>query len=300
MEEFAGGHDKCMGKDVRELMKKKFAYIHVVFALFFLFSAIRVDTYRKANNLYKKIIDGQEIQTTISNGSTAPLFFDEIAGILQIDGPKILLVEACYHRNVQAVMTLLSNGADPNLFLKGRMSPIEATLWNGPAGPIDERSVEILEMLINAGADVNMHASDKSIIEQLSTTMLPDNEARESVFLLLLNYGAVEDPSESEYILHNIIRSGNINLTRKLIMEYGFDVNSIGYQGQTPLVLAIYYGQYNSGISATTDMIKTLVECNADIYAKDDYGKSALDYAIEYGYEDIVVYLNKFGDDSLS
>ena len=87
------------------------------------------------------------------------------------------------------------------------------------------------------------------------------------------------------------MRSGNVKLTRKLITEYGFSVNSVGHQGQTPLILAVYYGQYNSGASATADMIQMLIECHADKHAVDNYGKSALDYAIEYGFDNIVMYL---------
>ena len=265
--------------------------IRIAIALLVLFLSIHAVRYIHAQSLCRKIATGNEIHTLAGDLTTAPVWFDGIYAILQGEGVKIPLVEACYYRNTQAVSELLENGANPNFYIKGRMTPIEAVLWNSPAGPIDEKSLTILEMLIDAGADVNLHASDISPIDQVASLMLPNSDIRESVLLLLLDNGAVDDPCESEHILHNVIRSGNVDLTHKLISDYGFGANSIGHQGQTPLILAVYYGQYNNGASAIPDMITMLLACGADRYAVDDFGKSAFDYAVLYGYGDIVDYL---------
>lgn len=270
------------------MKRKPTFWLKIAVAVLVLFLVISVARYGYAQHLCKKISQGYEIHTTVGDITTAPVWCDRLFAIAQWDAVKIPLVEACYCRNIQAVETLLANGADPNFYIDGRMTPIEAALRNGPAGPIDENSLVILEMLIDAGADVNLHASETSPIEQMASGMLPVSDIRESVFLLLLDNGAVEDPSESEHLLHTVIRSGNVELTRKLISDYGFNPNSVGYQGQTPLILAVYYGQYNAGASATRDMICTLLECDANKDATDDFGKRAYDYAIQYGYESIV------------
>lgn len=266
--------------------------VHILFILilviFVTFCVVKISGYMYASYLCSEIRSGNRIETNYSNGTTAPVFYNDVARILQTEGPKIPLVEACYYRNVQAVSVLLQNGADPNLFFEGRKSPIEAALWNGPAGPIDKNSLEIVEMLIDAGADVHLHASDESIIDSLSILMIPGEKYREEIFLFLLDHGAIKTPIESSNILHNVIRCGNVPLAKKLIAEYGFSANSIGHNGQTPLILAVYYSPYNSGASATLEMIKMLLDCGADKDFTDDFGKNALDYAMEYGLDSIV------------
>lgn len=238
--------------------------------------------YAYAHVLCSQIADGHEIQTSAADLSTAPIWFDAILSILQSEGVKIPLVEACYYRNVQAVKTLLNNGADPNFYIKGRKTPLEAALWNGPAGPIDERSAEIVQLLVEAGCDINLHASGKPALIGLSESIGSDGDSstREGILLYLLDNGGQRDFNGYEYVFHNVIRAGNCTLTRKLITEYGFDVNGTGYMGQTPLILAVSYSQHNSGASATADMIETLLECGADKYLRDDHGKTAYDYAV--------------------
>lgn len=267
--------------------------LRMVMVLFVLFLAVNIARYVYAQSLCREIAEGNEIRTSVGNITTAPIWCDDVFVVLQLDAVKIPLVEACYYRNTQAVAVLLANGADPNFYIEGQRTPIEAALCNSPAGPIDERSLEILEMLIDAGADVNLHASAETPIKQMASLMLPDSDIRESIFLLLLDNCAVAVPGDSNHILHDIIRSGNVDLAQKLIIDYGFDVNSIGYQGQTPLILAVYYGQYNKGASATLDMTAMLITCGANKNAVDDFEKSAFDYAVMYGYDDIVDYLEE-------
>jgi ankyrin repeat protein len=262
---------------------KRFAAI-----MFTLLVVVYSSRYVYAHYLLQKIAGGQEINTLIGNLTSAPVWCDDLSAITQGHGVRILLVEACYYRNTQAVSELLKNGADPNFYITGRKTPLEAALWNGSAGPIDDKSLEIVELLISAGADIDLHASEESVVSALAASMLPNDEFREKIFFLLLDHGAVKEPQESENILHSIIRSGNVEVAYQLITNYGFNVNSIGNLGQTPLILAVYYGQYNGGVSSTIDMVRMLIDCNADTHAKDEYGKSAFDYAVEYGYDDIV------------
>lgn len=274
-----------------KMKQTRTVWVRIVVALLVLVLFVYAACYLYAQSLCRRISRGEEIHTVVGNLTTAPMWTDDILTILQCDGVKIPLVEACYYRNIQAVSELLENGADPNFYIDGRWTPIEAALVNGPAGPIDENSLRILEMLIDAGADVNLHASATPAIDQMASLMQPDSDIRASIFLLLLNHGAVGNASESEHLLHDVIRSGNVELTQTMISDYGFNVNSVGYQGQTPLILAVYYGQYNDGESATEDMITMLLACGADKDTVDDFGKSAFDYATAYGYDDIADYL---------
>lgn len=267
-------------------MRKKI--VKALIAILCVFAIVKSCGYIQATLLCQRIRSGEDISTSFSNGTTAPVIFDRAAAVLQSEGVQIPLVVACYYRNVQAVETLLENGADPNYFLEGRMSPLEAALWNGPAGLIDEDSLTIVKRLVEAGCDVNLHASDASIIETLSACVGSGEDAvREEIFLYLLDHGADREHNGYEYIFHNVIRFGNVGLVRTMVEEYGFDINGVGYMGQTPLILAVYYSRYNSGVSATAEMIDVLLKMGADRNMADDEGKTAYDYAVEYGYTDI-------------
>ena len=123
--------------------KKIFLCIIIIFVLFSMTAS--TIQYTQVKKLCQEIQDGKEIRTDIGNATTAPLFFDNFAVIMQIKGVKIPLVEACYYRNVQAVEILLKNGADPNFYIEGRWSPMEAALI---CGPVDEKSVEIVKLLV--------------------------------------------------------------------------------------------------------------------------------------------------------
>lgn len=261
-------------------------FINIIFVLLvigiviiLLFLGVKIYKYHEARIICKKIKAGEDIETNFSNGSTAPIFLDNIAAIMQIDGPKIPLVEACYYRNVQAVEVLLENGADPNYFIEGRWSPLEAAVVNGLAGPIDEESFEIVKLLVDNGCDVNKHASSEPVIVHLSTIIGAgnDNKVVEDIFLYLLDNGADKKHNGYEKIFHDIVRSDNVQLARKLIEEYGFDVNGNCYMGRSPLIVAVT----RSSETTNAEMIQLLLQSGANKSLSDDNGKTALDYAIE-------------------
>jgi ankyrin repeat protein len=259
--------------------------------LLFIFG-VKIYKYIEADKLCRQIRGGKEIDTNFSNGTNAPLFVDDIATIIQSEGIKIPLVEACYYRNIQAVEVLLENGADPNFYIKGRMSPLEAALWYGEVGPIDERSFVIVKMLVEAGCDVNLHASDKSVIRHLASIICPtgDDPIREQILLYLLDNGVDKSSDEYEDIFHLIVRSGNAELVRILLDKYEFDINGIGHKGQTPLIIAVSYSE----ITATEEMIQLLLDYGANKEIQDETGKTALDYAVENQYDDLVAILTEY------
>ena len=108
---------------------------------------------------------GGEIYTSFASGTTAPGGGILVSDILQMDGPKIPLVEACYHRNVQAVTVLLENGADPNRFFDGQWSPLEAAMLHGP---VSEESYQIARLLLDHGADPNLHGGDETLLDRFA------------------------------------------------------------------------------------------------------------------------------------
>lgn len=200
-------------------MKKYIKLIILVILFIFVFSCIiKILEYKEAKSLCEDIKNGNDIKTDFSNGSTAPLFLDNIAKIMQIDGPKIPLIEACYYRNVQAVKVLLENGADPNIFLEGDWSSLEAAFVYGPA---DERTFEIISLLMEHGADIDkQHGSYKSILHYLSRIICAGNDQPiiHKSFIYLLDF---VNPEDYKDIYRSICKSGNNSLI-ELMKEKGF------------------------------------------------------------------------------
>ena len=247
---------------------------------------LNVFQYCEATILCNKIRNGEEIDTNFSNGTTAPIFLDTIATIFQIDGPKIPLVEACYYRNVQAVRALLENGADPNFYIDGRWTALEATIVNGPAGIMDERSFEIIKLLVEHGADLDESSSLEPIVEQLSSWISwsggPFDGFREEVLLYLLDN--TKNLNDCNIAFFNSVGGGNVELSKIIFDNYTVDINYIGYKGKTPLIALITNERANN----FSEMISFLLENGADKSLKDDSGKTAYDYALEKGNQEII------------
>ncbi len=234
--------------------------------------------YSTTTKLCRQIASGQTIDTQYSNGTNMPLWLNRISAILQFEGPKIPLVEACYYRNIQAVKCLLNNGADPNLFVPYQMTALEAALWNGPAGPIDEKSLEITKLLVDDGCNIDLYASSKPVIVTLAEHMIYGySPIREDILLYLLSYKKTSVASEYPEVLFHMIRGGHTQMVTVLVNEYGFEINYQDKNGVTPLILAVTYSKE----SATVDMIRQLLELGANPTLEDSSGRTAIDYAFE-------------------
>ena len=262
---------------------KKMVFIIITVVLFLV--AATIARYIMATQLCDDIRAGKPIETTLSDCTTLPRWLSIIAPFLEWQGPRIPLVEACYYRNVQAVEVLLDNGADPNFFMNW-LSPLEAAYWNGPSGQTDEQSLMIIQLLVEAGADVNAHAGEEPAIAQLSSWIAAGNNNPyvEELVLYLLDNGASDRDEWGGTVLHDAVRGGNAELVRRLLEKYDYDVNDTGFQGKTPLILAVSYLDR----SATVEMIETLIEFGADMSMTDDFGKTALDYTVENGYAELI------------
>lgn len=242
--------------------------------------------YHEAKILCNQIKYGEEIDTDFSNGTTSPLFFDKIASIMQIDGPKIPLVEACYYRNVQAVKVLLENGADPNFYIHGRWTALEATIVSSPAGLMDKRSFEIIKLLVEYGANLDKSSSLDPIVEQLSSWVSlggePFNEFRTEVLLYLLDN--TENYNDFNIVFYDAARGGNVELVKIVLDNYAVDINYKRHFGRTPLIGVVSYPL----AANVTEMISILLEHGADKNLADDNGKTAYDYAVETGNQEII------------
>lgn len=170
--------------------------------------------YYSSIKLCEDIRAGKRIDVNAKNSATAPLFLDGISSFLQVEMVEIPLVEACLYRNIQAVEILLDNGADPNFSTNGNLTPLEAAIHNGPAGLINEASLEICKKLVVAGCDVNKHSYRETVLRRLAQQIEIRNPQTEAiateVFLYLLPYGIDEmDENEFSIMYDSILNSNN-------------------------------------------------------------------------------------------
>ena len=259
----------------------------ILTVLFVLISVFMISRYVTASRLCEQIQAGEEIDTNFSNGYTAPRFLINITDVMQIQGPKIPLVEACYYRNVQAVSVLLENGADPNICFPGHFNALEAALV---FGPFDEKSYEIVMLLLEHGADINGYGSDEPISIWLSRWIGYGNnnpDVQELLLYLLDNGGACEQYGFN-YALFCAVRSGNVDLTKHMIETYGYDVNDKNDKGQTTLIFAVE----RATTADSCEMISLLIDKGADLNVKDDDGHTAYDYALQNGCNEIIELLD--------
>lgn len=275
--------------------------VSIALVILIILGSIKLLGYFEASRLCRKIESGETIDTTFANGSTAPIFFDEIAAVMQIQGPKIPLVEACYYKNVQAVEVLLENGADPNRFIDGRWSPLEASLVRIPnkqgteLAQIDDRSFEIIKLLVGHGCNVNKYASEPVVL-QLSVMLDGDeDQLYRDIFLYLLDNGADKEYDGYEKTFHNIVLQGNVSLVELLISEYDFNANGKDTEGKTPLMKAVT----TTWSEPSAQMVSLLLENGADRALKDGSGKTAYDYAVENGNTELAELLRNTGDGSM-
>lgn len=94
------------------------------------------------------------------------------------------------------------------------------------------------------------------------------------VLELLLNNGADTSATtkDGKNALHLAADSLCPNMVKKLI-EFGFDPNAIDHKRQTPLHITL---RSIAGYHEMFDIVKTLVEAGADIRAEDDQGLTPL------------------------
>ena len=211
--------------------------------------------------------------------------------------PTTPLMAACYDNNFEAVKKLVEvGGANVN---KGNslLTPLRETIINGTSQPYDT-TLDIANYLIDRGADVFYACSydeDDTIVETIFDDLFSYSRAYASLsdwwshveekeyelFLRLVEMGV---PVETSRFLQSA-SSERIKIMEYLIEEKGFDVNVIGGVGITALISAA------RSYSPTVLSVEYLLSKGADKSIKDNEGKTALDWAIEKGHNEIIALL---------
>ncbi len=171
--------------------------------------------------------------------------------------PDDPLSVACHNGNIEMVKLLLDNGATPQQTRNpGSWSPLATTLFY-----FQKKDTEIVRLLIDAGADLNVEENGKTPLE-MAIEMYPRKyDPQRSAGKAL----------ENEY--DEETANGITEIVQLLIEKQSFDVHN---DGKTFLSIAAKKGNLS--------LVKYLISIGADKTFTDSDGKTAYDYAVENGY----------------
>jgi ankyrin repeat protein len=176
-----------------------------------------------------------------------------------------------YGYNVNSVKTKYYHGQTP-------------LMWACFCGKLDA-----VKVLLEAGADVNQ--KEKNGETAIISAMQSGPKDHPEIVEYLLDHGAAPDSSSQfgHTVFLYAVENGYLSIIKKLIAK-GIDIEQADkYSGQTPLISAAY--------KEKTDVVKLLLENEANIHAVDSRGNTAFLHAAWKGNVDLMKLLLEKGAD---
>lgn len=215
------------------------------------------------------------------NQYSSPLFTRKLFNIVSCD-IELPLVEACSAGNYDIVIALLEKGADPNRYLDGGWSPIEASFIK----PNSYR-VDIAQALLQYGADVDLCGSgNTALFNELRHLIYSDSitdaelQVIQQSVELLLDHEAFPFDDKGNSIIHYLSYAQSEDLLSNIVNKYGYEIDPKSNVGKTPLMWAIE--------GESLENVRFLLKAGADCESVDNSGKTIMDYAIEKNNQDVI------------
>jgi ankyrin repeat protein len=206
------------------------------------------------------------------------------------------LTTSCKQGCLDAVTALLAAGADPNHVRTDGLTPLYLAA--------EHDHIEIVSVLISAGADVNYVHNDSTLleIEDINddiASLLEDAGAMPFVDSIVhsseLFTGSVEDDNV-EFLEDKV--EGAAEKDKENAMKYAVEVGNVSI---VKLLLAAGVSPstrfaagdllYQASALGHTDVVKVLIDADADVTFKDEDGMTALQHAAQRKHRDVVVLL---------
>lgn len=184
------------------------------------------------------------------------------------------LFDAIQKNDLNKVIDLISKGANVNTCDNTGKFPLQVA--------IKKESTEIIEELIQKGADVNIKVYDKD--RNIPLVEYAMEESNTNIVTLLVEKGAIVtfDNDNEEKVLHYVIKSGMFELLTDLINK-GININLKTDEGQTPLFIAVKQGQLQ--------IVIFLCNLGADINIRTSKNSTALHFAVSCPVYEITEFL---------
>jgi ankyrin repeat protein len=217
----------------------------------------------------------------------------------------IPLMEAASGGNLDVVKILLAAGADPNRWAQGS-NPLERAATAGNRDVYEFLRAIVTEDVRKAvsedellrGEKRRVRADDTTVEEFIKAAMMRKLDQLESSLAAGVDVNAIG--SHGNGAIHYASNCGHLPVLDRLVAA-GADVNlrteerGIGRPGSTPLILVA--GSFFA--NNRPEVIRRLLDAEADINAADDTGMTALMHAVDerYGFPDSVDTLISAGAD---
>lgn len=192
------------------------------------------------------------------------------------------LATACKENDSESVAILLRYGADPNFVpvfqTVGNYTPLCLAASRG--------NVQAMSLLLENGADVSAQGgcAIAAFLMHRTNSDAAGIQELQSVIELLEQYGYTMPTSlgdDSPMVYAAIY--GDVDAMQLLLSGYSIDANAQGNDGKTILHMYIKSGHH----AASVEKVKAILDMGTNADIQDDAGKTAYDYAVANGYEDI-------------
>lgn len=195
----------------------------------------------------------------------------------EIDSPDIQGCPALFNQaalgNVEGIVLLLDNGADPNGSDKASHGrPLIAAVYGG--------HIKATESLLQYGANLNV--LDHNGMTALWWAMASDHF---DIVELLLSSGAGTESVGSDGLTPLLWAATEKNLAvLELLINHGANINAQNNSGKTALMRAVYREH-------SVPVLRLLLDKGADVHMKDDRGLTALDMANKANFYEAIAIL---------
>ncbi|CAH1260993.1 unnamed protein product [Diabrotica balteata] len=197
-----------------------------------------------------------------------------------MDTSGSLLMLAILHGDYNEAVRLLDNGMD--------LSYIESTGFSPLHRAVEKGDVGIVELLLKRNANVNSNVDGlNQLVHQ--PLHLAAKCGHLDVLILLIAYGAsLETKCPNGFLaIHLAAQEGHFNIVKYFVENKCYHVDIQSNNLRTPLMCAAIPGH--------TEIVKFLIQCNADVKKTDVFDSTALHYACQENHEDIFEILIRKG-----
>lgn len=196
---------------------------------------------------------------------------------IPVDSP---LATACMENDPEAVAILLKYGADPNyvpIFQNRNYTPLTLAASRG--------NQQTMTLLLKSGADASVQGTGalRAYLLHRSREATPNAEDLQIVIALLEKYGFTMPTALENSPMEYAAIYGDTQAMQLLISDYAVDANACIDNGRTILHIYVRSGHQ----IATAEKVAAILAFGTDPTIADEDGKTAYDYAVEKGYEDI-------------
>ncbi|WP_434132800.1 ankyrin repeat domain-containing protein [Sporomusa sphaeroides] len=194
-----------------------------------------------------------------------------------------LLLQSVRNKNISMVKTALDNGADINYVARGFDTALSIAIL--------QSNVEMVQFLLKQGADPNVNYKNGQGIKN-THFILAISRGNQNIIQQLINAG-VDINATSEYgqtpLMTSASNPPDVQLAKYLISK-NVNVNVSRNDGITALmIVAKYENGWGSGYRLEKLAVaKMLLKAGADPAITDSHGKTALQYAINSGFNEMI------------